>query len=43
MIVMKKVRRQVAEMGTLAASHISKAASRGALGTGIWVVGYFEF
>jgi len=36
MIVTKKVRRQLAEVGALAASHISKAASRGALGTGLW-------
>jgi hypothetical protein len=35
----EKGRRQVAEMGTLAASHISKAASRGALGTGLWELG----
>ena len=31
----EKGRRQVAEVGTLAATHISKTASRGALGTGL--------
>jgi len=35
----EKGRRQVAEMGALAASHISKAASRGALGAGLWELG----
>ena len=35
----EKGRRQAAEIGTLAASHISKAASRRALGKGLWELG----